>query len=30
LCKDEGDILDEEIIKLRKKGVIELTSHSPG
>ena len=30
LCKHEGDILDEEIIKLWKKGVIELTSHSPG
>ena len=30
LCKHEGDILDEEIIKSRKKGVIELTSHSPG
>lgn len=27
LCKHEGDILDEEIIKLWKKGVIELTSH---
>ena len=29
MCKHEGDLLDEDIIKLRKKGVIELTSHSP-
>ena len=30
LCKHEGEILDEEIIKLMNKGVIEMTSHCTG